>query len=192
MMVRAMSDEASNESRLCICTKIHANNKPIPVPPITIHRKFNAACCQMNCPVPTATNANRKMMSDEASLRRLSPSSMVDVDRGILTNLVMAPVLTASGGATIPPNRNPNAIVNPGMKWLATTATDIAVKNTTRNAKLPMMRHHFRISLNEIAQLASNRSGGRKIKKIRSGLMRTTGKPGMKLMRSPATTSKIG
>src|ERR1700755_536979 len=123
-------------------------------------------------------------MSDEASFSRLSPSKIAEVDLGIFTNLVMAPVLTASGGATMPPSIKPRAIVNPGIKWLATIATDKAVKNTTRKAKLPMIRHHFFISLNEIDQDASNNNGGIKIKKIRSGSMLTLGNPGIKLISS--------
>lgn len=132
------------------------------------------------------------MINAEASFSRLSPSRMAEVDLGTRTNLVMAPVLTASGGATIPPNKNPRMIENPGMIWLATTATDNAVKNTTKKAKLPMIRHHLIISLNEMPQEAENKSGGRKIKKIRSGLTFTAGSPGIKLRSKPATTSKMG
>ena len=37
----------------------------MPAPPVTIHKKLKAASCQMNCPVPTATKAKRKMIREE-------------------------------------------------------------------------------------------------------------------------------
>jgi hypothetical protein len=41
-------------------------------------------------------------------------------------------------------------------------------------------------------QAASHSNGGRNMKKIRSGLILTTGNPGIKLISSPATTNSIG
>lgn len=95
------------------------------------------------------------MISAEASLSKLSPYRMDDTRLGTLTNFRIAPVLTASGGETIPPNKNPKASEKPGIKALATNATDKAVKKTTTNAKLPMMRLHFHNSFPEIAHAAS-------------------------------------
>src|SRR6202012_3502013 len=129
---------------------------------------------------------------EDASFSRLSPSSTAALNLGIFTNLVIADVLTASGGATIPPSRNPKAMVNPGIKWLTTRATESAVKKTTIKAKLLMMRHHFFISLKELDQHASKSKGGMKMKKIRSGSIFTTGRPGIKLRSRPAITSRIG
>lgn len=77
----------------------------------------------------------------------------------------MAPALTASGGDTIPPNKNPKANENPGIKELAKKATAVEVKNTTRKEKLPMILYHRFSPLNEIDQAASNKSGGKITKK---------------------------
>ncbi|MNN02196.1 hypothetical protein D3C81_1148440 [compost metagenome] len=75
---------------------------------------------------------------------------------------------------------------------MATTATDSAVKKTTKKAKLPIIRHHFFISLYEIDHAASHSKGGRKIRKITSGSIVTTGNVGIKLTIKPAKTSKMG
>src|SRR5690606_19266647 len=117
---------------------------------------------------------------------------MACVDLGILTNLVIAHVLTASGGDTIPPRTKPKAMLKPGIIWFVTMATRSAVKKTTKNAKLPIMRHHFFISLKDTPQAASNNKGGRKIKNIKSGSILIMGRPGIKLIVKPATTNKIG
>jgi len=60
--------------------------------------------------------AKRKIIREEASFNKLSPSRMEDILFGTFTNFRMAPALTASGGETIPPNKNPRARENPGMK----------------------------------------------------------------------------
>ena len=132
------------------------------------------------------------MISAEASFSRLSPSSSALVVRGILTKRVTAPTLTASGGLTMPPSRKPSASVKPGITWLVTTATAIAVKKTTRKAKLVITRRQRHSSFHEMDQAASNSSGGSTRKKIRSGSTRMRGSPGMKLTTSPATTSMMG
>ena len=126
------------------------------------------------------------------SLNRLSPSRMDDTRLGTFTNFKMALVLTASGGETIPPSRKPKAREKPGIKALATNATAKAERNTTKKAKLPIIRLHFHSSFHDIAHEASNSKGGKKIIKIKSGSICNTGMPGIKLMNSPASTSKIG
>ena len=55
------------------------------------------------------------MINDEASFNRLSPSRIAEVALGTFTNFIIAPVLTASGGDTMPPSRKPNASVKPGI-----------------------------------------------------------------------------
>ena len=110
-----MSEAALVGNLLWACIKIHPNKIPIPTPPTTIHEKLIKALLKINCPVPIAIKANLKIISEEASFKRLSPSNIVDVVLEIFTNLVMASVLTASGGETIPPNKNPNPSVNPGI-----------------------------------------------------------------------------
>jgi hypothetical protein len=47
-----------------------------------IHKKFKEASCHTNCPVPTAIRAKRKMISEEASFSKLSPSRIADVVAG--------------------------------------------------------------------------------------------------------------
>ncbi|GAA4142159.1 hypothetical protein GCM10022216_22870 [Sphingobacterium kyonggiense] len=55
-----------------------------------------------------------------------------------------------------------------------------------------MILHHFFISLNETVHAASNNKGGKTKKKITSGSIRITGKPGIKLINKPAKTNNIG
>ena len=78
--------------------------------------KLPAASIQINCPVAAAIVANLKMMSDEASFSKLSPSRIEANLFGTFINFKIAPELTASGGETIPPSKNPNAKENPGIK----------------------------------------------------------------------------
>ncbi len=86
------------------------------MPPTTIHEKLKTAFDTMNWVVLTATNENRKIISDDASFNKLSPSRIDEMVRGTLTNFKMAPALTASGGETIPPSRKPKASPKPGIK----------------------------------------------------------------------------
>ncbi|MNY15821.1 hypothetical protein D3C86_1490540 [compost metagenome] len=127
----------------------------MPIPPKTIQPKFSAASCKINCPVPMVINANRKTIKLEASFNKLSPSSIEASLFGTFTNFNMAPTLTASGGDTMPPKRNPNASVNPGIKWLDTKATAKAVRNTIKKAKLPIILRQRQSSFQEVDQAAS-------------------------------------
>src|ERR1700676_797279 len=140
--------------------KIHPITTPAIIPAITTHPKFNTAFHQMNCPVATAINANRKIIKEVVSFNRLSPSSTDDMRFGIFTNFMISVTLTPSGGETIPPNKNPSANVNPGIKKLATSATESAVKKTTPNAKLPMTRLQRHSAFEEIVHAASYNNGG--------------------------------
>ena len=87
----------------------------MPVPPKIIQAKLPAASCHMNCPVATAAIENLRIMREEASLNKLSPSKIVAILLGTFTNFRIAPALTASGGETIPPRRKPSASENPGI-----------------------------------------------------------------------------
>ncbi len=165
---------------------------PMPTPPISIHPKLSTASIHMNWPVATANIANRKIINEDASLSKLSPSRMDVTRRGTFTNLRIALALTASGGETMPPNKNPIANDMPGRNILAAIATDVAVKNTTIKAKLEMIRRYFQSSFHEIAKAASYNKGGRKIRKMSSGFMCNTGIPGIKLINRPAITSTTG
>jgi hypothetical protein len=134
---------ASFGKSLCSFMNNQPTSRPIPPPPITIHKKLSVASSQMNWPVATANMANRKMIREDASLSKLSPSR-IDVTRlGTFTNLRMALALTASGGDTIPPSKNPMANDIPGKNKFAAMATEQAVKNTTMNAKLEIILLHF-------------------------------------------------
>ena len=128
---------------LCKKYAASATTRPAKTPPATIHKKLAAALYQINCPVVTATAAKRKMMSEEASFKRLSPSKIALILRGALTNLRIAAVLTASGGETIAPSMKPRASEKPGITKFAIKATAAALTKTTIKAKLPIVRRHL-------------------------------------------------
>ncbi|MNR00546.1 hypothetical protein D3C85_1163200 [compost metagenome] len=96
--------------------KSHQISNPIDTPPIIIQLKLVAALTNINCSVATAIIANLKMIREDASFNKLSPSRIDEIAFGTLTNFKIAPALTASGGDTIPPNTNPNANEKPGIK----------------------------------------------------------------------------
>jgi hypothetical protein len=115
MKVNTTSMLTSVGNSLCTLTNTQARISPQPTPPTTIQTNCKAALGTSNIPVVTAMMANCMMMSDVASFSKLSPSKIVETRFGILTNLVMALALTASGGDTMPPSKNPNASVKPGI-----------------------------------------------------------------------------
>jgi hypothetical protein len=78
------------------------------------------------------------------------------------------------------------------MKWLAMNATTDAVMNTTIKANDVMTRRHRHNSFHELDIAASYKIGGRKIRKMTSGLIVIFGMPGMRLKRRPATTKRMG
>src|SRR5690349_184689 len=151
-MVNTISMFESVGRCFCAFMKIQPINTPMPTPPATIQLKLSPASYQINCPVATVISANLKMIKEDASLSKLSPSKIEEKRLGTFTNFKIAFALTASGGDTIPPNKNPSANVKPGMKLLATIATDNAEKNTTINAKLPIIRLQRQSSFQEIDQ----------------------------------------
>ena len=71
-------------------------------------------------------------------------------------------------------------------------ATDNAVKNTTTKAKLKIILRHRQSSFQEVDQTASYNSGGKKMMNINSGSILIGGTPGIKLITSPANTSRTG
>src|SRR6185295_15348059 len=73
-----------------------------------------------------------------------------------------------------------------------TKAITHAVMITIGKAKLAMTRLHFQNSFHEICHAASYKSGGRKIKNTRSGLIVTFPNAGVKLITSPPKTRTIG
>ena len=103
----------------------------------------------------TAASANRNTMSEEASLRRLSPSIILSNDLGTFTWRIMVVAETASGGEIIPPKRKPNANVKPGMIILDTNAITQDVMMTIGKAKLVITRLHFQNSFHDVSQAAS-------------------------------------
>src|ERR1051325_6368129 len=115
--------------------------------------------------------ANLKTISEDASLSRLSPSTMLTSPFGTFTCLMMVLAEMASGGDTIPPNKNPNAKVKPGMQAHETKAITVEVRITMGNAKLVITRRHFQNSFHDTCQAESNSRGGRNIKKTSSGSM---------------------
>jgi len=99
---------------------------------------------------------------------------------------------TASGGDIIPPNKKPNANVKPGIRAVETKATTHEVMMTIGKAKLVMTLLHLQNSFHDIAQAASYNSGGRKIKKTKSGSIVTLENVEVKLSIKPPNTSTIG
>ena len=95
------------------------------------------------------------MISELASLNKLSPSSTAEMRRGTFTNFIMAAADTASGGETMPPIKKPRATEKPGMNVLAIYPTTKAVINTTMKANEPMMRRQRQSSFHELATAAS-------------------------------------
>ncbi|MNR31038.1 hypothetical protein D3C85_1485270 [compost metagenome] len=86
----------------------------MPIP--AIKKKSPTASCIEKVPLITATNANLNTISEEASFTRLSHSKIVSILLGTFIPLSTVAAATASGGEIIPPNKNPSAKVNPGIK----------------------------------------------------------------------------
>src|SRR6478736_5786045 len=103
----------------------------------------------------TAANANLNTINDEASLSRLSPSTILTRLFGTFTCRIMVVAEIASGGDTIPPNKKPSARVNPGISACAANATTQDVRITMGNAKLMITRLHFQNSFQDVCQAAS-------------------------------------
>ncbi len=139
------------------------------MPIIITNTKLVAASLKTKVPVNTAAKANRKTTKLEASLSKLSPSTMVTKRLGTLMFYKMALAETASGGDTMPPNKKPVAKVKPGIRAADTNATAHDVMITTGNAKLDITRRHFQKSFHDVFQAASYSRGGKNITKIRSG-----------------------
>ena len=97
-----------------------------------------------------AIRANLTMMSELASLNKLSPSRMADIRLGTFTNFIMVAADTASGGETMPPNKKPKATEKPGIKVLAINPTTRAVINTTIKANELIILRHRHSSFHEL------------------------------------------
>ena len=80
---------------------------------------------------------------------------MLKSDLGTFTLRMMVVAEMASGGETIPPNKNPNAKVKPGMIVLETMAITNAVTMTIRKAKLLITLLRCQSSFQEVYQRAS-------------------------------------
>src|SRR5690606_2272859 len=122
------------------------------------------ASCMVNAPVIMTAKAIRNTVREAASLTKLSPSNKVTPRFGMLTPLRTEVAATASGGEIIPPNRNPNASVNPGIKLTDKYATAMEV---TKTSPKPMVRIDLRLLqklFHEVYHAASNNRGGRKTK----------------------------
>ncbi len=139
-----------------------------------------------------AASAKRNTINDAASFNRLSPSRMLSVDLGTFTLRIMVVDETASGGEMMPPNRNPNASVKPGINAFDTKAITQEVRITMGNAKLVITLLHFQNSFHDTCQAASYNNGGRKIRKINSGSMVIVENSLVKLSSNPPTTNTMG
>jgi hypothetical protein len=117
---------------------------------------------------------------------------MLTCDFGTSTFRIIVVAEIASGGEMIPPKRKPNATVKPGIIALETNATTHEVRITIGKAKLVITRLHFQNSFHEVAQAASYKSGGKKIKNTRFGSIVISEKREVKLSSNPPKTSTIG
>jgi len=111
---------------------------------------------------------------------------------GAFTCRIMVVADIASGGEMIPPNKNPRANVNPGIKAFDIIAITVDVNMTIGNAKLRITLRHLQNSFQDTCQAASYSKGGRKMKKMNSGLMLIFENAGIKLSARPPITSTIG
>ena len=96
--------------------KRFAMAKPMITPNTETRTNWPAAAPMEKDPVRMAAIAKRYMIKLDASLIRLSPSSIVESLFGTFNPLKTEAAATASGGEIIPPRRKPNASVNPGMR----------------------------------------------------------------------------
>src|SRR6478609_11655210 len=113
---------------------------PIATPIVTTRKKSVAAALKINLPVVIVAKANLKTIRLDESFNKLSPSAMLTNDFGTFTFLMIDVAEMASGGDTIPPNRNPMASVNPGIQALETKAITQDVTITIGKAKLNITR----------------------------------------------------
>ncbi len=104
----------------------------------------------------------------------------------------MALAATASGGDTIAPSATAAGQLNPGMTKRATAATTAVVASTSPTASRVIGRRLARKSRSDVKYAADQRTGGKKIRKTRSGSRRTIGTFGSRPMTSPPSTRKIG
>ncbi len=85
------------------------------------HYRYKDKLCggrsERKCTGQYRGNCKPYMIRLEASLIRLSPSRMVESLLGTLNPFITDVAATASGGEMMPPNRNPNASVNPGIRY---------------------------------------------------------------------------
>ena len=140
----------------------------------------------------TATTANLNTINDAASFNKLSPSTILSIVLGAFTCRIIVVAEIASGGEMIPPKRNPNAKVKPGINALEKIAIAVDVNITIGNAKLIITLRHLQNSFQETCQAASYNNGGRKMKKMKSGLIVMFENVGTKLNASPPITRTIG
>src|SRR5450432_2929445 len=122
-----------------------------------------------NWPVSIAARDTRKMMSDDASFIKLSPSKIVTMRLGIFRFCSTDVAATASGGEIIPPNKKPSASEKSGIIECAVKATAAEVKITRPNASISMGLLYCQKSFQDVFQAAAYNNGGRKIRNTRSG-----------------------
>src|SRR5580704_2096774 len=140
----------------------------------------------------TAASAERNTVMLAASFTRLSPSSTVFTFLGVLKNFRTELAATASGGDMIPPSRSPIDKVNLGTSFSETNATMTDVTITSPNPCNPIGQRIFQKLGQDVNQAASYSRGGRKIRKIKSGLMPERRAPVIRLISSPLITRNTG
>ena len=138
-----------------------------------------------------AAKAKRNTIKEDASFNKLSPSTILKYDLGTFTFLIIVVAEIASGGETMPPKRNPRAIVKLGIIATEVNATTQEVMMTMGKAKLVITLLHFQNSFQDICQAASYNKGGKKIKNTAYVSIVMSKKADVKVSRKPPNTSTI-
>jgi hypothetical protein len=104
----------------------------------------------------------------------------------------MTPAATASVGDSTAPRTNAACQDIPWMTAWATTATATVVTTTRPTDSSVIGPRLARRSRSEEKNAAAYSSGGRKIRRTRSGLSPVAGTPGRKPITAPPHTSRMG
>src|SRR5664279_6404632 len=155
MIVMAASMLPVVGRNLCTAYKIFAIAMPIIIPITATIKKSPVVFQKRNWPVSIAATDTQKMISDDASFIKLSPSKIVTIRFGMprFCNTDVAAI--ASGGEIIPPNKKPNASEKSGIIECAVKATAAEVKITRPNASIKMGLLYCQKSFHDVFHAAA-------------------------------------
>jgi hypothetical protein len=136
--------------------------------------------------------ANLNAIKPEASLIRLSPSTIVETREGIASREVTALTATASVGEITAPSANAAASGRSGTSQCIKYPTTSTVRKTSPKASSSTGRITLSRSRLGISQPSAKSSGGMKRRKKMSGSIESERKPGRYDRHTPPATSKTG